>query len=75
MAPPEPLEALPVQTLAEVGKWWGVSSSNRVRSGALSLGVAPGTVRSWSTGYRPRHGFELERHKDGASLWWKVTHQ
>lgn len=40
---------------------------------ARLLGVAPGTVRSWSTGHRPRPGFELERRKDGASVWWRVS--
>ena len=40
---------------------------------ARLLGVAPGTVRSWSTGHRPRPGFELERRKDGSSVWWRVT--
>ena len=40
---------------------------------APPLGVAPGTVRSWSTGHHPQPGFELERWKDGGSLWWKVA--
>lgn len=42
---------------------------------ALLLHVARGTVRSWSTGHRPRPGFELERRKDGATVWWKVARQ
>jgi hypothetical protein len=37
------------------------------------LGMAPGTVRAWSTGHRPRPAFELERCEDGASVWWKVA--
>lgn len=39
---------------------------------AQLLGVAPGTVRGWSTGHRPRPGFVLERRKQGAALWWRV---
>jgi hypothetical protein len=35
--------------------------------------MAPGTVRGWSTGHRPRPGFELEKRKEGASVWLKVT--
>ena len=32
------------------------------------LGMAPGTVRGWSTGQRPRPGFELVRCKNGAAV-------
>lgn len=39
---------------------------------AALLGMAPGTVRGWPSGHCPRPGFELERRKDGASVWWKV---
>jgi hypothetical protein len=40
---------------------------------AQLLGMAPGTVRGWSTGHRPRPGFELEKRKEGASVWWRVS--
>ena len=39
---------------------------------AQLLGMAPGTVRGWSTGHRPRPGFALERRKEGTALWWRV---
>ena len=39
---------------------------------AQLLGMAPGTVRGWSTGHRPRPGFALERRKEGNALWWRV---
>lgn len=54
---------------ADLGAWLSTPELARL------LGVAPGTVRSWSTGHRPRPGFELERQKDGASVWWRVARQ
>ena len=39
MTTPEPLEALPVLTLAEAGDRWGVSSRNSVKARAAALGV------------------------------------
>jgi hypothetical protein len=39
---------------------------------AQLLGMAPGTVRGWGTGHRPRPGFALERRKEGNALWWRV---
>ena len=33
----------------------------------------PILARSWSSGHRPRPGFELERLKDGAPVWWRVV--
>jgi hypothetical protein len=36
----------------------------------LAILVLTTTVRSWSTGHHPRPGFELERRKDGAAVWW-----
>ena len=52
---------------AQLGAWLSGQELARL------LGVAPGTVRSWSTGHHPRPGFELERRKDGAAVWWKVA--
>jgi hypothetical protein len=40
---------------------------------AQLLGMAPATVRGWSTGHRPRPGFELEKRKEGALVWWRVS--
>jgi hypothetical protein len=74
MAPPQPpadplAVARGLAEAAELGAWLSPNELARL------LGVAAGTVRGWSTGHRPRPGFELERRKDGASVWWKVTHQ
>lgn len=69
--PPPPADPLAVARglaeAAELGAWLTVAELARL------LGVAPGTVRSWSTGHRPRPGFELERRKDGGAVWWRVT--
>ncbi len=51
---------------ADLGAWLSTAEL------AALLGVAVGTVRNWSTGHIPRPGFELERRKDGASVWWRV---
>jgi len=68
--PPDPLAvARGLAEAADLGAWLSTPEL------AALLGMAPGTVRSWSTGHRPRPGFELERRKDGASVWWKVTRQ
>jgi hypothetical protein len=72
MAPPPPLAdplavARGLAEAAELGAWLTVAELARL------LGVAPGTVRSWSSGHRPRPGFELERRKDGGAVWWRVT--
>lgn len=40
---------------------------------AQLLGLAAATVRSWPSGHRPRPGFQLQRRKVGASVWWRVT--
>ena len=69
--PPPPADPLAVARglaeAAELGAWLTVAELARL------LGVAPGTVRSWSCGHRPRPGFELERRKAGAAVWWRVT--
>ena len=52
---------------AQLGAWLSGQELARL------LGVAPCTVRSWSTGHYPRPGFELERRKDGAAVWWRVV--
>jgi hypothetical protein len=69
--PPPPADPLAVARglaeAAELGAWLTVAELARL------LGVAPGTVRSWSSGHRPRPGFELERRKDGGAVWWRVT--
>lgn len=36
------------------------------------LGMAAGSVRSWSAGRSPRPGFELERRHEGVRVWWRV---
>ena len=66
--PADPL-AVPraLQEASELGAWLTTPEL------AQLLGMAPGTVRGWSTGHCPRPGFELERRKDGASVWWKVA--
>jgi hypothetical protein len=66
--PPDPLAvARGLAEAAQLGAWLSGQELARL------LGVAPGTVRSWSTGHRPRPGFELERRKDGAAVWWRVV--
>jgi hypothetical protein len=69
--PPPPADPLAVARglaeAAELGAWLSGQEL------AQLLGVAPGTVRSWSTGHRPRPAFELERRKDGAAVWWRVV--
>lgn len=66
--PPDPLAvARGLAEAADLGAWLSTPEL------AQLLGMAPGTVRGWSTGHRPRPGFELERRKDGASVWWRVT--
>ena len=71
MAPPPPADPLAVPRglaeAADMGAWLSTPEL------AHLLGMAPGTVRNWSDGHRPRPGFELERRKDGASVWWCVT--
>jgi len=52
---------------ADLGAW--LSSAEL----ADLLAVSRGTVRSWRSGHRPRPGFELERRKDGATVWWRVS--
>ena len=68
-APPaDPLAvARGLSDAAALGAWLTPAELARL------LGVATGTVRSWSSGHRPRPGFELERRKDGGSVWWRVT--
>lgn len=66
--PPDPLAvARGLADAADLGAWLSTPEL------AQLLGMAPGTVRGWSTGHRPRPGFELERRKDGGSVWWRVT--
>ena len=71
LAPPAPADPLAVaRGLAEaaaLGAWLSTAEL------AQLLGMAPGTVRSWSTGHRPRPGFEVQRRKDGAAVWWRIT--
>lgn len=52
---------------ADLGAW--LSSAEL----ADLLAVSRGTVRSWRSGHRPRPGFELERRKDRATVWWRVS--
>lgn len=54
---------------ADPGAWF-----TTVELAAL-LGVAVGTLRSWESGHCPRPGFELERRKESASVWWRVIRQ
>jgi hypothetical protein len=66
--PPDPLSvARGLVEAAELGAWLSVAELARL------LGVAPGTVRGWSSGHQPRPGFQLERRKDGAAVWWRVA--
>lgn len=69
--PPPPADPLAVarglSEAAELGAWLSVAELARL------LGVAPGTVRGWGSGHRPRPGFQLERRKDGGAVWWRVT--
>ncbi len=69
--PPPPADPLAVARgladAAALGAWLSGQELARL------LGVAPGTVRSWSTGHRPRPGFQLERRKDGAAVWWRIA--
>lgn len=71
MAPQPPADPLAVARgladAADLGAWLSGAEL------AQLLGVAAGTVRSWSDGHRPRPGFQLERRKDGAAVWWRVT--
>jgi hypothetical protein len=68
--PPAPVDPLAVaRGLAEasaLGAWLSTPEL------AQLLGMAPGTVRGWSTGHRPRPGYTLERRKEGTALWWRV---
>lgn len=68
-APPvDPLVV--VRGLAEAAELAGWMSTPEL---AGLLRMAPGTVRGWPSGHSPRPGYVLERRKDGASVWWKVT--
>ena len=69
--PPPPADPLAVARgladAAALGAWLSPPEL------AQLLGLAAATVRSWPTGHRPRPGFQLERRKVGASVWWRVT--
>jgi len=69
--PPPPADPLAVARglaeAAQLGAWLTTAELARL------LGMARGTVGSWSTGHRPRPGFELERRKDGGAVWWRVV--
>jgi hypothetical protein len=69
--PPPPVDPLTVSRgladAADLGAWLTTAEL------AQLLGMAAGTVRGWSTGHRPRPGFELEKRKDGAAVWWRVS--
>ena len=74
--PPPPADPLAVARgladAAALGAWLSGQELARL------LGVAPGTVRSWDTGHRPRPGFELERRKEGTrnrggAVWWRIA--
>jgi len=71
MAPQPPADPLAVARglaeAADLGAWLSGAEL------AQLLGMAPGTVRGWSDGHSPRPGFLLERRKDGAAVWWRVT--
>lgn len=71
MTPQPPADPLAVarglSEAAELGAWLTGAEL------AQLLGVAAGTVRGWSGGHSPRPGFLLERRKDGAAVWWRVT--
>ena len=65
--PPPPADPLTVSRgLAEAADLRACLTTPEL---AQLLGMAPGTVRGWSTGHHPRPGFELEKRKDGASVW------
>ena len=68
--PPPPADPLAVARgladAAALGAWLSPQEL------AQLLGLAAATVRSWPTGHRPRPGFQLERRKVGASVWWRV---
>ena len=67
---PDPLVvARGLAEAADLGAWLTTAEL------AALLGVAAGTPRGWESGHSPRPGFELERRKDGASVWWLVTRQ
>ncbi|MCT0211146.1 MAG: hypothetical protein DCF18_10085 [Cyanobium sp.] len=68
--PADPLVvALGLAEAAELCAWLSTAEL------ASQLGVAAGTPRNWEPRHSPRPGFELERRKDGASVWWKVARQ
>lgn len=73
MNPAPPADPLAVarglSDAAALGPWLTPAELTRL------LGMAPGTVRNWSSGHQHRPGFELERRKDGASVWWKGGRQ
>jgi hypothetical protein len=70
LPPADPLAvARGLAEAAALGAWLSTPELARL------LGMATGTVRGWPGGHCPRPGFELERRKDGSSVWWKVTHQ
>ena len=70
-SPPPPADPLAVARgladAAVLGAWLSPPEL------AQLLGLAAATVRSWPSGHRPRPGFQLERRKVGASVWWRVT--
>lgn len=69
-APADPLAvAKGLAEAADLGAWLTTAEL------AALLGVAVGTLRSRESGHSPRPGFELERRKDGAYVWWRVARQ
>ncbi len=50
----------------ELGAWLSTPEP------ALLLGWADSTLSGWLSGHSPRPGFELERRKDCASVWWRA---
>lgn len=51
---------------ADAGHWLSTAELADV------VGMAAGSVRSWSTGHSPRPGFEVERRKERNGVWWRV---
>lgn len=66
---PDPLAvARGLAEAAELGAWLST------RELAQLLGVAPSTVRRWSTGHQPRPGYALERRDAGPRVcWWRIS--
>ena len=69
--PPPPADPLSVARglaeAADLGAWLSTGEL------AAPVGMAPTTIRHWTSGHRIRPGFGVEKRKDGASIWWRVV--